>query len=114
MKVSTIIIGIILFAIATMIIYGWGLVRQKNQAGDLMRMLFAKGESKVKKYLKNNEYITTADVEKMCDHLEVRQPFSANRAVVKDKKDYAKQLLAYMVKTGQLEQKGSRFKRVKN
>ena len=30
METSTIILGIFLFAIATMIIYGWGLMRQKN------------------------------------------------------------------------------------
>ena len=30
MEISTVVIGIILFAIATMIIYGWGLVKQKT------------------------------------------------------------------------------------
>ena len=110
----TIIIGIIMFAIATMIIYGWGMVKQKNQTGDLMKMLFAKGESKVKKYLKENKYITNADVERICGDIEVKQPFSRNRAIVKNKKDYANQLLEYMVKTGQLEQKGKIYKKVKN
>ena len=52
MEKSTIIMGIILFAIATMVIYGWGLVKQKNQSSDLMSMLFSKGNAKVKKYLK--------------------------------------------------------------
>ena len=113
MDTVTVIIGIILFAIATMIIYGWGMLRQKNQTSDLMKMLYAKGESKVKKYLKNNEYITNADVERICDGIEVRQPFSRNKAIVKDKKDFANQLLQYMVKTGQLEQEGKRYKRVK-
>lgn len=112
MDTVTIIIGIILFAIATMIIYGWGMVRQKNQTDDLMRMLLAKGGSKVKKYLKENEYITNADVERICDGLQVKQPFSKNRAIVKNKKDYANQLLEYMVKTGQLEQEGNRYKKM--
>lgn len=113
MDTVTIIIGIFLFAIATMIIYGWGMVRQKNQTSDLMKMLFAKGESKVKKYLKENEYITNADVERICDGLEAKQPFSKNRAVVKNKKDYANQLLEYMVKTGQIEKVGKKYKKVK-
>lgn len=52
MEISTVVIGIILFAIATMIIYGWGLVKQKNQSSDLMNMLFSKGNSKVKKIFK--------------------------------------------------------------
>ena len=33
MKPSTVIIGIILFAIVTMIIYGWGIVKQKSNKG---------------------------------------------------------------------------------
>lgn len=112
MKTSTIIIGIILFAIATMIIYGWGIIRQKNQTDDLMRMLFSKGESKVRKYLKKNDFITITDVEEMCENMQVKQPFSANRAVVKDKRDYAKTLLSYMVKKGQIAADGNRY--VKN
>lgn len=113
MDTVTVIVGIILFAIATMIVYGWGIVKQKNQTSDLRRMLFAKGESKVKKYLKNNEYITNADVERICDGIEARQPFSRNKAIVKNKKDFANELLVYMLKTGQLEQEGNRYRKVK-
>ncbi len=47
MKPSTVIIGIILFAIVTMIIYGWGIVKQKNQTKDLMNLLFSKGQDKM-------------------------------------------------------------------
>ena len=85
MKLSTAIIGIVLFAIATMILYGWGIVKQKNQTNDLMNLLFSEG-------------------------LEAKQPFSRNRAVVKDKRDYAKKLVEYMLKTNQLEKEGSRYK----
>ena len=81
MKISTVIIGIALFAIVTMILYGWGIVKQKNQTSDLI-----------------------------CEGLEAKQPFSRNKAVVKDKRDYAKKLVEYMLKTNQLEQEGSRYK----
>ena len=54
MKLVTVIVGVLLFALATMIIYGWGIVKQKNESQDLMNLLFSKGESKVKKYLKNH------------------------------------------------------------
>ena len=108
MKPSTVIIGIILFAIVTMIIYGWGIVKQKNQTKDLMNLLFSKGQDKIKKYLKQNEYITISQVEQICD--EAKQPFSQNRAVVKNKQDYAKKLIEYMLKTNQIEKEGSRYK----
>ena len=104
MKPSTVIIGIILFAISTMIIYGWRIVKQKNQTKDLMNLLF------IKKYLKQNEYITISQVEQICDGLEAKQPFSQNRAVVKNKQDYAKKLIEYMLKTNQIEKEGSRYK----
>ena len=67
MKLSTAIIGIVLFAIATMILYGWGIVKQKNQTNDLMNLLFSKGQDKIKKYLKQNEYITISQVEQICE-----------------------------------------------
>ena len=89
MKISTVIIGIALFAIVTMILYGWGIVKQKNQTSDLMNLLFSKGQDKIKKYLKQNEYITISQVEQICD---------------------AKKLVEYMLKTNQLEQEGSRYK----
>lgn len=112
MEPITIILGIIFFAIATMIIYGWGLIKQRNQTQDLMNLLFSKGNAKVKKYLKKNEYITIEDVEKMADGLEAKQPFSGNKAIVKDKRDFSQKLLDYMVKTGQIEKEGSRYKKV--
>ena len=110
MKISTVIIGIVLFAIVTMILYGWGIVKQKNQTSDLMNLLFSKGQDKIKKYLKQNEYITISQVEQICDRLEAKQPFSQNRAVVKNKQDYAKKLIEYMLKTNQIEKEGSRYK----
>lgn len=113
MKVSTIILGILFFALATMIIYGWGIVKQKNQTTDLMKLLFSKGQSAVKKQLKKKGVITRGEVEKLCKGLEAKEPFSPNRAVVKDTKDFADKLLAYMVKTGQVEKKGAEYFKIK-
>ena len=84
MKPSTVIIGIILFAIVTMIIYGWGIVKQKNQTKDLMNLLFSKGQDKIKKYLKQNEYITISQVEQICDGLENKTAFFAKQGCCKE------------------------------
>ena len=105
MKLVTVIVGVLLFALATMIIYGWGMIKQQNESQDLMNLLFSKGESKVKKYLTNH------DVEKLSENLEAKQVFSPNKIVVKDKKDYARQLMNYMVKTGQVEIEENRYKK---
>ena len=45
---------VLLFAVATMIVYGWGLWRTMRQGSDLANMLSSKGISKVKKTLKKN------------------------------------------------------------
>ena len=81
MKISTIIIGILLFAIATMIIYVWGLARQKNQEKDLLNLLFSNGQSKIKKYMKNHDSITQKEAERLCEGLTAKLPFSQNKAV---------------------------------
>ena len=82
---------------------------QQNQSGDLMKLLFSKGQGRVKKYLKKNSAITLGQAAKLCEGLEARQPFSANKAVVKDARDFADQLLSYMVKTGQVEKRGAEY-----
>lgn len=111
MKISTILLGIIFFALATMIIYGWGIVKQNNQTEDLMKLLFSKGQSRVNKYLKQKGSITIKEAEKLCEGLEAKAPFSVNRAVVKNTGDFVNQLLAYMVKTGQVEKQGAEYVR---
>ena len=75
MKLSTAIIGIVLFAIATMILYGWGIVKQKNQTNDLMNLLFSKGQDKIKKYLKQHEYVTISQVEQFAKVLKRNSHF---------------------------------------
>ena len=89
MKISTVIIGIVLFAIVTMILYGWGIVKQKNQTSDLMNLLFSKGQDKIKKYLKQHEYVTISQVEQICEGLEAKQPFSRNKAVARGSLKYS-------------------------
>lgn len=43
---------VLMFAVATMIIYGWGLWRTMRQGQDLSNLLCSKGIAKVKKALK--------------------------------------------------------------
>ena len=49
---------ILLFAVATMLIYGWGLWRSLHQKQDLKNLLTSKGISKIKKELKRNGKMT--------------------------------------------------------
>ena len=55
---------VLMFAVATMIIYGWGLWRTMHQKQDLSNMLCSKGISKVKKALKKNKSLTKKELER--------------------------------------------------
>ena len=64
---------ILLFALATMIIYAWGMWRSMRQQQDLSNMLSAKGIAKVKKALKKNGAMTAEELEPFVRDLTARQ-----------------------------------------
>lgn len=109
MKIGTILLGIVLFFLATCIIYVWGMKKQRDKSGDLMNLLFSNGLQKVKKYMKTHDSVTEEEVEALCEGLTAKLPFSTGKAVVTDTKEFSERLLSYMVKTGLLEKKDSRY-----
>ena len=76
---------VLLFAVATMIVYGWGLWRTMRQGSDLANMLSSKGISKVKKTLKKNGPMTRTALE----------PYVKN---VTNPRQFLDSILPYMVK----------------
>lgn len=111
MQISTIVIGVILCAFVGAILYIWGLKRQMNKSQDLLNLLFSNGISRVNHYLKKNESITKKETEKLVTGMSAKLPFSKDRSVVTDPKDFANKLLEYMVKTGQIKfEKGRYYK----
>lgn len=111
MKISTIIIGIILFALATMLIYVWGMYRQVNQSKDLMNLLFSKGQNILNKHLKKSGSITVKEAEKLLTGLSAKLPFTSQKSVVTDAKEFAERLLDYMERTGQVQREGNTYKK---
>lgn len=89
---------ILLFAFATMIIYGWGLYKSINRNRDLGNMLAAKGISKIKKALKKNGYMTEKELEDVVKNISVSQPFSKDRLGVINSKEFLDSLIPYMLK----------------
>ena len=69
---------ILLFAVATMLIYGWGLWRSMHQNQDLNNLLTSKGISRIKK------------------DLTASQPFSKQRIGVTNPNQFLDSLLPYM------------------
>ena len=89
---------VLMFAVATMIIYGWGLWRTMHQKQDLSNMLAAKGVSKVKKALRKNKALTLKELEPFVKDLTAKQPFSRQQIAVTDPKEFLESILSYMIR----------------
>ena len=89
---------VLLFALATAVIYIWGLWRSMRQKQDLSNMLSAKGISKVKKALKKNGPMTRKELEPFVKGLTARQPFSKEQIGVTEPDKFLDSILPYMVK----------------
>lgn len=113
MKPSTVIIGILLFAAAGAFLYLWGMKHQISKTRDLMNLLFSNGVARVNKYLKKNDYVTASEIEKMVTGMTARFPLSKDKSIVTKPKDFTKQLLDYMLRTGQLREENNKYYKVK-
>ena len=89
---------ILLFALATAVIYAWGLWRSMRQQQDLSNMLSAKGVAKIKKALRKNGAMTRRDLEPVVKDLTAKQPFSREEIAVTDPKQFLDSVLPYMMK----------------
>lgn len=95
---------VLLFALATALIYGWGLWRARNQARDLESMLSAKGIGRIRRALKKNGPMTRKELESVIQGLTASQPFSRSRVGVTDPKKFLDSLLPYMLKQKLIEE----------
>lgn len=89
---------VLLFALATIIVYGWGMWRSMRQKQDLSNMLSAKGISVVKKALKKNGPMNANELELFVKDLTAKQPFSREQIGVTDPAKFLGSILPYMVK----------------
>ena len=89
---------VLLFALATAIIYTWGLWRSIRQKQDLSNMLSAKGVSAIKKALKKNGPLTKKELEPFVKNLTAKQPFSRQQLAVTDPEEFLESILSYMIR----------------
>lgn len=94
---------VLLFAVATAIIYAWGLWRSQNQGRDLYSMLCAKGVNQIRRTLKKRGPMTRSELESVVKGLQAHHPFSRRRLGVTDPKQFLDSLLPYMQKQKLIE-----------
>ena len=89
---------VLLFALATMIIYAWGLWRSVRQNQDLSNLLASKGVAKVRKALRKNKALTLKELEPFVKNLTAKQPFSRQQLAVTDPEEFLNSIRPYMVR----------------
>lgn len=89
---------VLLFALITMIVYGWGMWRSMRQQQDLSNMLSAKGISKIRKVLKKKGPMTKEELKPFVKDLRAKQPFAPEQIAVTDPDQFLDSLLPYMIK----------------
>ena len=97
-----IIIYILLFAIATVIIYTWGLFKEKNKPKDLLDILYSKGEKKVIKAFKYKKCLSRKDIEKELINLKASLFYSKNKLIVQDASHFSKVLVGRLLQKGMI------------
>lgn len=91
-----IIIGIILFAIVTALLYLWGLKKSLNKREKLSEILYNKCANKVLSELKKKDKITVDEVEHIINGVKASEFYSRQKAVIIKPKEYSKRLAEKM------------------
>lgn len=99
-QIGTIIVGIILFAVATAILYIIGMKKKMNEDKRLFDMLLNNGAYRVVKYLKTHESITLKGIGYVIKDISAKEFGSSKKAVIKDGRAFQDSLLDYMLKEG--------------
>jgi len=106
MTTGQIILGIAMFAVATAVLYVWGLAKSTGQQEDMARSLLHAGGSRVVKYLKKHETITAKQVADLIGGVTVRQFWSRKRLTVQDGKAFAPEVIRFLLDQQYIEAAG--------
>lgn len=84
MSFGQIVLGILLFALATAVLYVWGLRKSMTQEADLERILLNKCAGTVVKYLRKHGSITQKELPALIQGVKAGMFWSKNRIRVQD------------------------------
>lgn len=94
------IIYILLFAIATIIIYIWGLLKEQRKSNDLFDILYRKGEKAVINAFKVKGCLSKKDIENELLNLKSSLFYTKDKLVITDPSHFAKILIGKMLNDG--------------
>lgn len=97
MKIGQMILGILLFALATAVLYVWGLKKSVGQREDLDRSLMSACGSRVVRYLKKHDTITEAETAALIEGMTVGPFWSRQKLRVQDGTKVSGQVIAFLL-----------------
>lgn len=108
MPLTTALLGIALFAVATAVLTVWGMRKSYFEQQTLMNMLLSKSSEKVLSYLKTHDTITEPQMRKLVEGTSVGEFHSRKRMVAQADKAFTTRLIDAMLHDGLIEpaQKG--------
>lgn len=103
MSILQIGLGIVLFAIATAVLYVWGLKKSLDQQETLEQNLLRACGSRVVRYLKRHDTISRAEVAQLIAGITVGPFWSRQKARVQDGSQAAEKVLDFLVNQQYIE-----------
>ncbi len=93
-----IIISVLLFAVATAVLYVIGLRKKMRENENLINMLLNNGTLRVKKYLKEHDTVTADGIGYLIKDVKAKEFYSKKVATIKNGAEFQAQLIDYMLR----------------
>ena len=106
-------LGILLFAVVTAVLYVWGLSKSINQGRDLSRQLLHRCGNKVVRRLKKQGTLTRQEVVQQIKGVTAKQPWSRGRLTVTEPEQFADEVLDFLLDQQYIESAGDECYRLK-
>ena len=107
------ILGILMFAVVTAILYAWGLGKSMDQEKTLRRNLMNACGSKVLKQLKKQETMTEKEIANVIDGTKVGQFWSRHKIQVQDGRKVSGEVIRFLMEQQYIESAGKGVYRLK-
>lgn len=113
MSIGRMILGVLLFAVVTAILYAWGLSKSLGEKEDLAKRLLGACGSRVVRYLKKHDTITVGEVAKQIEGVTAGQFWSRNKIKVQDAPKFSRQVIDFLLDQQYIENAGGGRYRLK-
>ena len=97
------IVYILMFAVATVIVFSWGIIKEQNKSRDLMSQLYKKAENNVLKAFKRKDVLSRKDIENEVKNVKASLFYSRDKMIVQNPKSFTKSLINTMINNNVIE-----------